>query len=253
MVTGVDDHSRFCVAAGLVTRATSKAVCGGLVASLGRYGVPEEVLTDNGKDFTGRFGPRPVEVLFERILRENGISQRLTGVRSPTTTGKIERFHQSLRREFLADRTFASLPTAQAALDAWVHDYNSDRPHQALEWPDPGRAVPPRSGDRGRRLDLGGPSRGPHRPVGASPRGLQRLRLRGQPGLLGRQRVQGRARGRVRRRHDDPGLEPEPPDQDHGQNTIRAGAQGEGRRTSRQASAGYEASSIRWNLTRRAS
>jgi transposase InsO family protein len=137
VVTGVDDHSRFCVAAGLVARATSKAVCQVLSASLARYGIPDEILTDNGKCFTGRFGPNPVEVLFDRILRENGISHRHTGVRSPTTTGKIERFHQSLRREFLADRSFTSAEAAQAELDAWVTDYNTDRPHQALEMATP--------------------------------------------------------------------------------------------------------------------
>src|SRR5438093_3895778 len=124
VVTGVDDHSRFCVAAGLVARATSKAVCEVLAASLARYGTPDEILTDNGKCFTGRFGPHPVEVLFDRICRENGIAHRHTGVRSPTTTGKIERFHQSLRKEFLADRTFPSLEAAQAELDRWVQDYN---------------------------------------------------------------------------------------------------------------------------------
>jgi integrase-like protein/Mu transposase-like protein len=76
-------------------------------------------------------------VLFDRVLRENGISHRHTGVRSPTTTGKIERFHQSLRKEFLAQRTFASLETAQEELDAWVVDYNSNRPHQALQMATP--------------------------------------------------------------------------------------------------------------------
>jgi transposase InsO family protein len=106
VLTGIDDHSRFCVVAGLMRRAISKAVCEIFGASLRRYGIPDEVLTDNGKCFTGRFGPQPVEVMFDRICRENGISHRHTGVRSPTTTGKIERFHQSLRREFLADRTF---------------------------------------------------------------------------------------------------------------------------------------------------
>jgi transposase InsO family protein len=80
---------------GKPARATSKAVCEVLVASLSRYGVPDEVLTEGDKCFTGRFGPNPTEVLFDRILRENGISHRHTGVRSPTTTGKIERFHQS--------------------------------------------------------------------------------------------------------------------------------------------------------------
>ena len=137
VVTGIDDHSRFCVAAGLVRRATSKAVCEVFSASLSRYGIPDEVLTDNGKVFTGRFGPQPVEVLFDRICRENGISHRHSGVRSPTTTGKIERFHQSLRKEFLADRTFESLEAAQGALDAWVVDYNTERPHQALDMATP--------------------------------------------------------------------------------------------------------------------
>jgi hypothetical protein len=46
LVSGVDDHSRYCVAAGLVERATGRAVCGVFVAALGRHGVPEEVLTD---------------------------------------------------------------------------------------------------------------------------------------------------------------------------------------------------------------
>lgn len=137
VVTGVDDHSRFCVAAGLVVRATAKAVCGVFVASLKTHGIPDEILTDNGKVFTGRFGLHHTEVLFDRICRENGISHRLTAPRSPTTTGKIERFHQSVRKEFLADRTFRSIEVAQAALDAWVADYNTERPHQSLEMATP--------------------------------------------------------------------------------------------------------------------
>ena len=102
IVTGVDDHSRFCVIATVVRRATGRAVCGALVDALRAYGIPDEVLTDNGKQFTGRFTrPRPAEVLFERICRENGIVARNTKPRSPTTTGKVERFHQTLQRELL--------------------------------------------------------------------------------------------------------------------------------------------------------
>jgi transposase InsO family protein len=137
VLTGIDDHSRFCVAAGLVRRATSKAICEVFAVSLRRFGIPDEILTDNGKVFTARFGPYPTEVLFDRICRENGISHRHTGVRSPTTTGKIERFHQSLRKEFLADRSFSSLEEAQAALDGWVEAYNTTRPHQALDMATP--------------------------------------------------------------------------------------------------------------------
>jgi transposase InsO family protein len=137
VVTGIDDHSRFCVAAGLVHRATSKAVCAIFTAALKTYGIPDEVLTDNGKVFTGRFGLHHTEVAFDRICRENGISHRLTAPRSPTTTGKIERFHQSLRKEFIADQTFATFETAQQALNEWVTDYNTQRPHQALEMATP--------------------------------------------------------------------------------------------------------------------
>ena len=74
--------------------------------------------------FTGRFGQPPVEVLFDRICRENGIEHLLTQPRSPTTTGKIERFHRALRTEFRTDRVFADLAAAQAELDEWVDDYN---------------------------------------------------------------------------------------------------------------------------------
>jgi hypothetical protein len=105
--------------------------------ALKHFGIPDEVLTDNGKVFTGRFGLHPVEVLFDRMCRENGISHRLTAVRAPTTTGKVERFHQSLRKEFLADRSFRSMAVAQDALDEWVNDYNTVRPHQALEMATP--------------------------------------------------------------------------------------------------------------------
>src|SRR3954471_22231162 len=62
-LTGVDDHSRFCVSAHLMLRETSQQVCQGLVAALLAYGMPEQILTDNGKVFTGRFNAPPVEVL----------------------------------------------------------------------------------------------------------------------------------------------------------------------------------------------
>jgi transposase InsO family protein len=100
VVTGVDDHSRFCVTATVVVRATGRAVCLAFAEALRRYGVPDEVLTDNGKQFTDRFG-KGGEVLFDRICRDNAITHRLTEPSSPTTTGKVERFHGSLRREFL--------------------------------------------------------------------------------------------------------------------------------------------------------
>jgi len=132
IITGLDDHSRFCVCALLVSRATARPVCEALAQAMRRHGVPDEILTDNGKVFTSRFGIVRGEVLFDRICRENGIKHRLTAPRSPTTTGKVERFHKTIRKEFLSGRTFASLEEAQAELDAWVTWYNTERPHQGI-------------------------------------------------------------------------------------------------------------------------
>jgi transposase InsO family protein len=131
-LTGVDDHSRFCVSAKLMARERTQPVCDGLTAALKAYGLPEQILTDNGKVFTGKYATPLVEVLFDKICRENGIDHLLTQPRSPTTTGKIERFHRSLRAEFDTRRTFTSLRVAQQALDEWVGYYNTARPHQAL-------------------------------------------------------------------------------------------------------------------------
>jgi transposase InsO family protein len=122
VVTGIDDHSRFVVCARVVVRA------------LARHGVPEGILTDNGKVFTARFGRGPGPVAFDRICTENGITHLLTAPYSPTTTGKVERLHKTMRREFfeLHDREFATIAQLQAALDAWVVEYNTARPHQSV-------------------------------------------------------------------------------------------------------------------------
>jgi transposase InsO family protein len=132
IVSGIDDHSRFCVSAYVVARATARPTCDALALAMRRYGLPSQILTDNGKVFTGRFGPGTGEVLFDRICRENGIKHLLTAPRSPTTTGKVERWHKTLRAEFLTGKVFASIADAQAQLDVWVDTYNHDRPHQSI-------------------------------------------------------------------------------------------------------------------------
>ena len=49
VITGIDDHSRYCVIATGVYRATGRAVCAAFVEAMGEYGVPAEVLSDNPK------------------------------------------------------------------------------------------------------------------------------------------------------------------------------------------------------------
>jgi hypothetical protein len=141
------------------------------------------VLSDNGKQFTGRFGkPRAAEVLFERICRRNGIETILTKLRSPTTTGKVERFHQTLQADGFAHGPFRDVAAAQAAVDAFRFAYNHEQPHQALDDATPAsRFVPvPESVRAELGLDIpagrlyGARLAGMDRPVPAGPMRVQR-------------------------------------------------------------------------------
>ena len=100
--------------------------------ALSTHGIPEQILTDNGKVFTGRLGRRPANVLFDRICLNNGIRHLLTAPYSPTTMGKIERLHKTMRKEFFSQGSFETSDELQAALDVWVIDYNHEREHQSL-------------------------------------------------------------------------------------------------------------------------
>jgi len=128
VITGIDDHSRFCVAAKVVGRATARPVCDALLEALSTHGIPEQILTDNGKVFTGKLAKRPANVLFDRICLNNGIKHILTAPYSPTTTGKVERLHKTMRKELFNDNRFDTIELTQQALDRWVVDYNNPCP-----------------------------------------------------------------------------------------------------------------------------
>ena len=121
----------------LVVRATARPVCDALLEGLSRRGVPEQILTDNGKVVTGRLARTPATVAFDRICVINGIRHILTAPYSPTTTGKIERLHKTMRTELLDGRSFASMVDAQAELDGWVTHYNHEREHQPIGYVPP--------------------------------------------------------------------------------------------------------------------
>jgi transposase InsO family protein len=130
VVTGIGGHSRFIVCA---KAAAARPVCLALAGALGRHGVPEQVLTGNGKVFTARFGRGPGPVMSGRVCADNGIRHLLTAPYSPATTGKIERLRKTMRAEFFTPRDgmFATVPELQAALDGWVSEYGTARPHQS--------------------------------------------------------------------------------------------------------------------------
>jgi transposase InsO family protein len=170
IATGIDDHSRFVVCAQAVMRATARPVCQALTAALRRHGFPEQILTDNGKVFTARFGPGPGPVMSDRICRDNGIKHLLTRPYSPTTTGKAGRLHKTMRAEFFraADGKYATLAELQAALDEWVADYNTARPHQSCGGRPPAERF--RLAGRNKQAAEDSPASAPATPAAPAPR-----------------------------------------------------------------------------------
>jgi transposase InsO family protein len=133
IVTGIDDHSRFVVCAKAVLRATARPVCQALTGALGRHGIPEQILTDNGKVFTSRFGPGRGPVLFDRVCRDNGIKHLLTKPYSPTTTGKAARLAGRCGRSSSGPRT-ASTRRWRSCRRRWMRGWRITTP--------PGRTSP---------------------------------------------------------------------------------------------------------------
>ncbi|MGI5238590.1 DDE-type integrase/transposase/recombinase [Dactylosporangium sp. CA-139066] len=131
VITGVDDHSRYCVIATVVRRATGRAVCLAFVDALRRFGTREEVLTDNGKQFTGQFTkPRPGEVLFEKDLP--GERHHCPQHQAPFADHDGQGGAVSQRELLDAVPVWPSVEAAQAAIDEFCREYNTHRPHQAL-------------------------------------------------------------------------------------------------------------------------
>ncbi len=148
MITGLDDHSRFCVSALLVPRATARPVCEALALAMRRHGVPDQILTDNGKVFTARFGPGKGQVLFDRICRENGIKHLLT---APQLA------HHHRQGGALPQDGESGVPrgarlrlASRRPRRSWTpgsRSYNEERPHQGIGMVPPAQALRPgRSG-----------------------------------------------------------------------------------------------------------
>jgi transposase InsO family protein len=126
----VDDHSRFLLAAHVCPSPTSDAGWVSLRAAVAAYGLPRQLLSDNGLNFTGRL--RGFTVAFERQARAAGIGLVHSRPYHPETNGKLERQHAT-QNDWLADHgPPRSLAAAQLLLDAYRHDYNTARPHEGI-------------------------------------------------------------------------------------------------------------------------
>jgi hypothetical protein len=97
------------------------------------HGIPASTLTDNGMVFTTRLsGGKGGRNGLENELRRLGVVQINSTPNHPTTCGKVERFHQTLKKWLTRQPRAATLTELQAQLDAFVAEYNHGRPHRSL-------------------------------------------------------------------------------------------------------------------------
>ena len=150
----VDDHSRLLAAS--TARAVFKAadIVADLHVAMARHGRPERMLTDNGAVFTGLYRGRGW-VALERELAALGIGLSHCRPYHPQTCGKVERFHQTLKKWLARHDPATTASGLQAQLDEFTSYYNTARPHRAIgrrtpvaAWNARPRAMPSRQGIR---------------------------------------------------------------------------------------------------------
>jgi transposase InsO family protein len=134
----LDDHSRYLLGCTAFGRVAGDDVVATFTAAGDAHGWPAATLTDNGAIYTSRFtGGRNG---FEYLLAYLGIRQKNGAPGHPQTQGKIERFHQTLKRWLGRQPAATSLAGLQAQLDAFREAYNEQRPHRAVGRATPGEA-----------------------------------------------------------------------------------------------------------------
>jgi len=126
----LDDHSRLLLAVDAFRTVKAADVVRTFHAAADEHGYPAALLTDNGAVFSG--GSRRGKVLLESELERLGIVAKHSSPYHPQTCGKVERFHQTLKRFLARQPRPSSLALLQAQLDTYRGYYNAERPHRAL-------------------------------------------------------------------------------------------------------------------------
>ena len=135
----IDDHSRYALSVTAHRRITGPIVVNEFTKTVAKQGIPYSTLTDNGMVFTTRFaGGKGGRNQYEAELHRLGVRQINSTPNHPTTCGKVERFHQTLKRWLTSQPRATNLADLQVQLDTFVDEYNHRRPHRCL----PHRATP---------------------------------------------------------------------------------------------------------------
>jgi putative transposase len=104
----MDDYSRYITALGLYRSQTAAHVLETYRRGIAEYGVPKEMLTDNGRQYTNWRG----KTRFEREMKKDRVKHIRSRPHHPMTLGKIERFWKSIQNEFLQRAQFDSFEQA---------------------------------------------------------------------------------------------------------------------------------------------
>ena len=129
----IDDHSRYAISVTAHMRITTPIVVDEFTKATQRHGIPYSTLTDNGMVFTTRLaGGRGGRNRFEHELRRLDVHQINSTPNHPTTCGKVERFHQTLKRWLTHQPRATTLTELQTQLDTFIDEYNHRRPHRSL-------------------------------------------------------------------------------------------------------------------------
>jgi transposase InsO family protein len=125
----IDDYSRYVVGLELYRSQTAEQVLEVYRRAVGEYGVPKEMLTDRGRQYTTWRG----STRFERELGKDRVRHIKSQPHHPMTLGKIERFWKTIYEEFLVRAQFGSFEEAKERVRQWGQYYNHKRPHQGIE------------------------------------------------------------------------------------------------------------------------
>jgi hypothetical protein len=134
----LDDHSRFLLGCTAFQRVTGPIVVNDFLTRVSAYGPPQSTLTDNGVVYTARFQHGRNQ--FEYELNKLGIVQKNGAPGHPQTQGKIERFHQTLKKFLAQQPKVATITELQTQLDEFQHRYNTKRRHNSLSGATPAAA-----------------------------------------------------------------------------------------------------------------
>lgn len=141
-LTITDDHSRKVLCLDPYDNERWKSVQKSLLRVFSLYGLPDAILSDNGTPWADPVnGYTPYEIWMMQL----GILPMHGRPKHPQTQGKTERFHRTLKEDVLRRRAIADLEEAQRILTAYREEYNSERPHAALDYDVPDKHYHPSS------------------------------------------------------------------------------------------------------------